>query len=240
MRRLFAVVAGIIVTLLVSTTLWAKTVYFKNGDEIDCQSYRQQGDKIVVTINSETEIDFALEEVDFGRTPGIKSEAANKNRKVTSPVAAIEPEALHVSETTEPPPEDTTWWRAGNTPENYQEGTPQLRKELAAVFVKYNRAAESGAFNEVAKYMPRDQAQQSLEALSKVTDKKERLQRKKNLQGMAVKNMTPQKCALSPDGRIAALTVKGKKMKEGKYQEAHGTVKFLNEEGEWKVSFQIW
>ena len=57
---------------------------------------------------------------------------------------------------------------------------------------------------------------------------------------MAVKNFSAQKCAVSPDGTIAALSGKGKTMKGSKYQDANGTIKFVKENGRWKVSFQIW
>ena len=102
------------------------------------------------------------------------------------------------------------------------------------------RAAQAGNFNEVVKYMPKYQAQKSLESLSKVKDKNERLMRKKVLQEMAVKGFTVTRCAVSPDGKIAALAGKGKRINGGKYQETNGTVKFLNENGNWKVAFQIW
>ena len=88
--------------------------------------------------------------------------------------------------------------------------------------------------------MPKYQAQKSLESLSRVKDKNERLMRKKVLQGMAVKGFTVGKCAISPDGKIAALAGKGKRITDGKYRETNGTVKFLNENGSWKVAFQIW
>jgi hypothetical protein len=239
MRRPFGTLAVIAGLLIAAPSLWAKTFYLKNGEEIECQSYRQQGDRMYVQINNETRLDFALDEVDFKKTPKIKP--GNKDRKVKqSADTNVDAKAIRVTELTDPLPEGTTWWKAGDTPDDYQPGTPQLQEELSAIYAKYNEAAQSGDFNQVARYMPEHQAKRSMELLAKVKDKKERQLRKKTLQEMAVKDFSGQKCAVSPDGTIAALAGKGKAIKGSKYQEAKGTVKFLKENGSWKVAFQIW
>lgn len=239
MRGLFVTLSVLAGLLFASSSLWAKTFYLKNGEEIECQSYRQQGDRIIVRINDETVVDFALDEVDFKKTPKIKP--GNKDRKVKrSAVTNVDSKAIHVTELTDPLPEDTTWWTAGDTPADYQPGTPQLQEELSAIYARYNEAAQSGDFEQVVKYMPEYQAKRSMELLAKVKDNNERLVRKQTLKEMAVKDFSTQKCAVSPDGTIAALAGKGKTMKKGTYREAPGTVKFLKENGTWKVSFQIW
>lgn len=238
MRRSFVTLTVIAGFFFASPSLWAKSFYLKNGEEIECQSYRQQGDMIYVQINNETEVDFALDEVDFRKT---KIKPGNKYRKVKrSANTNVDSKAIHVTEVNDPLPEDTTWWSAGDTPAGYQPSTPQLQNKLSALYEKYNRAAQSGDFNQVVKYMPEYQAKRSMELLAKVRDKKERLLRKKTLQEMAVKDFSAQKCVVSPDGTIAALAGKGKTIKGGKYQESQGTVKFLKENGSWKVGFQIW
>ena len=239
MRGSFVTLTVISGLLFASPSLWAKTLYLKNGEEIDCQSYRQEGDRIHVRINSETEVDFTFDEVDFKKTPKIKP--GNKDRKVKRPATTnVDAKAPRVTELTDPLPEDTTWWSAGNTPADYQPGTPELQGELSAIYAKYNEAAQSGDFNQVARYMPEYQAKRSMELMAKVQDKNERLVRTQTLKEMAVKDFSSQKCAVSPDGTIAALAGKGKRMKEGTYREAHGTVKFVRENGAWKVGFQIW
>jgi hypothetical protein len=133
-----------------------------------------------------------------------------------------------------------TYWSAGETPEGYRPGTAQLQKNLASVYEKYNRAAQAGDFNEVAKYMPKHQAQKSMALLSKVKDKTELLKRKKVLQEMAVKAFTVIKCTVSPDGTIAALAGEGKMLRDGKLQDKRGAIKFVREKSNWKVAFQIW
>jgi len=239
MRGSFVALAVIAGVLFAAPSLWAKTFYLKNGEEIECQSYRQQGDRIIVRINNETVVDFALDEVDFKRTPKIKP--GNTDRKVKrSAGASVDAKALRVTELTDPLPEDTTWWSAGDTPADYQPGTPELQDELSAIYAQYNEAAQAGDFKQVAKYMPEYQAKRSLELLAKVKDKNELLVRTQTLKEMAVKDFSAQKCAVSPDGKIAALAGRGKTMKGGTYREAPGTVKFLKENGTWKVGFQIW
>jgi hypothetical protein len=241
MKSLFIVLTVITVSLLFSSSLWAETVYFKNGEEIECQSYRQQDDKVYVNVNSETELDFALEEVDSEKTPGLKPYIAiGKHENHGADDVNTGAQTSHESEALPPPAEQMEYWSAGETPEGYQPGTPLLQKNLAAVFEKYNRAAQAGDFKEVVKYMPKYQAQKSMESLSKVKDKNERLMRKKVLQDMAVRGFIVSRCTISPDGAIAALAGKGKRITGGKYQETKGTVKFLNENGSWKVAFQIW
>jgi hypothetical protein len=239
MRESFVALAVITGVLFAAPSLWAKTFYLKNGEEIECQSYRQQGDRIIVRINNETVVDFALEEVDFKKTPGIKP--GNADRKAKRSVgASVGAKALRVTELTDPLPEDITWWSAGATPADYQPGTPELQDELSALYAQYNEAAQSGDFKQIARYMPEYQANRSLELLAKVQDKNELLVRTQTLKEMAIKDFSAQKCAVSPDGTIAALAGRGKKMKGGAYREAPGTVKFLKENGTWKVGFQIW
>ncbi len=199
MKNLFVILTVIAVSLLFSSSVRAETIYFKNGDEIECQSYRQLDDKVYVNVNSETELDFALEEVDADKTPGLKPYISiGKHEKRGADDVNADAQPAHESAAAPPPSEEMTQWSAGQTPEGYQPGTPLLQKNLAAVFGKYNRAAQAGDFKEVVKYMPKYQAQKSLESLSKVKDKNERLMRKKVLQDMTVKGFTVTRCASFP------------------------------------------
>lgn len=77
MRRLFVVVTIIAATLFISPQLWAKTFYLENGGQIECQSYRQKGGRIFVLINRDTEVEFAVAEVDLHKTV----KAAGKEKK---------------------------------------------------------------------------------------------------------------------------------------------------------------
>ncbi|WP_054696288.1 hypothetical protein [Geotalea toluenoxydans] len=229
------------IPLFLSSSLWAKSIYLKDGSEIECQSYRQEGDSIIAQINSETALDFALEEVDFTKTAKAKVSVGKKKQEIKR-TANANPEmyTLQEANTTEQPPEDITWWGAGKTPDGYNPGTPEVQKELFQMFEKYNQAARSGDFTAVARYMTTHQAQGTLAALAKVKDKKVLQQRRKVLQSLAVKDFHVQKCAVSPDGKIAALAGVGKKQQGGTYQEAKGTIKLVKESSGWKVALQVW
>ncbi len=241
MKSFLILLALITASLVVSSAVWAKTVYLKNGDEIECESYRQEGEKVFVRINPETEIDFAAEEIDPVKTPLQKPAVKKKTAKARRADATVaEPEGGDAGAASWPQTMDTALWFAGETPPSYRPGTRVLKKELSAVYEKFNQAALSGNFQETVKYMPKEVARRSLDSLAQVKDKQELLVRRKNMQETAVKKFFAYKCAISPDGKIAALAGTGMAMKGGKYQEANGTVRFVKEEDGWKVSFQIW
>lgn len=55
-------------SLFCVTSLWAGTVYLKNGDEVDCQSFKSKKGITYVMINHYTMVTFNNSEVDMART----------------------------------------------------------------------------------------------------------------------------------------------------------------------------
>lgn len=263
MQRIFLIMA-LVAVCLCNQAFAAATVFFKDGSKEVGTSAWSEGNSIYLNKTNEV-YEFPFDEVEMEETlkfnrigkyadkiipdsstkdhqkTVVNQEKASQNKKYKmKPTANAAMETVRVTEATAPLPKDTLWWAPGDTPADFLPGTPTLLSELSAVYAKYNQATSSGDFNQVVRYMPQYQAQRSLELLEKVSDKKEKLQRKKNLQEMAVKDFSAQKCAVSPDGTIAALAGRGKTMKGSTYQYANGTIKFEKENDSWKVSFQIW
>ena len=80
MKRSFVIVTVLAATLCVAPQLWAKTFYMKNGEQIEYQRYWQEGGRVYLQINRDTEVDFAPEEVDLVRTAKAAKGAAVKHK----------------------------------------------------------------------------------------------------------------------------------------------------------------
>jgi len=92
MKPVVAVLMSLALMFAFSQKVLAKTVYLKNGDEIDCQKVWKEGGRINVLINRDTLIDFAPGDVNqdktFGHKPVKKKIRHHKKRHGTGPKAA--------------------------------------------------------------------------------------------------------------------------------------------------------
>lgn len=70
MKTVIAVLMTLALMFVFSQQASAKTVYLKNGDEIDCLKVWKEGGRINVLINRDTLVDFAPGEVDLNKTIG--------------------------------------------------------------------------------------------------------------------------------------------------------------------------
>lgn len=231
----------IVVTLAVyslSSPVSAAVVYLKTGEEIECESYRRQGDSVYVSINRETEIDFDVEEIDFGKTPASpnKTKQASATTNARSTVKAIP--ATEGSSATDETSNGRPFFGVP-IPEDSTACTPELQDELLARFSKYNRAAEAGDFSKFQKHIIMYQAEETKKALAGLS-KTELQKRRKVLQEMAVKNYRATACMVSPGAGTAAVAGRGKNMFQGKLVDAHGTISFKKENQSWKVQTTVW
>lgn len=72
MKTVFAVLMTLALMFVFSHPSSARTVYLKNGDEIDCRNVWMEKGKVNVLINRDTLIDFTRDEVDLNKTFGHK------------------------------------------------------------------------------------------------------------------------------------------------------------------------
>jgi hypothetical protein len=72
MKTVIALLMMLALMFVFSQPASAKTVYLKNGDEIDCLKVWKEGGKINVLVNRDTLIDFTKDEVDLNKTFGHK------------------------------------------------------------------------------------------------------------------------------------------------------------------------
>lgn len=229
----------------------APTVFFKDGTKEVGSSVWVENNKVY--LNKANEIfEYGIDEVRLDETLKFNKLDAFQAAPAVIPRSAPAPTSLPVArrapakpvaETAEereeePFPQNVS---SGSLPEGYEPGTPRLQKELTAVYKMYCQAAQSGDFKAIYPYMTRHQAEQTAELLAQVTDKRELLVRKKNMQGLGAKAIVPQGSALSPSGNGAALVVKGKQVgNKGVWRDGTGTILFAKEESGWKVKFSIW
>ena len=69
--------------LLFSGVCLAKQVYMRNGEVIDCESFRKSGDQVIVKINRDIVLYFDPQEVNLGKTfhPGREKNSRHKRRR---------------------------------------------------------------------------------------------------------------------------------------------------------------
>lgn len=72
MKTVIAVMMALALMCVFSQAVPAKTVYMKNGDEIDCRNAWVKDGKVNVLINRDTLVDFTRDEVDMNKTFGQK------------------------------------------------------------------------------------------------------------------------------------------------------------------------
>jgi ketosteroid isomerase-like protein len=237
--------------MFASLAFGAPTVFFKDGTKEIGSSVWVDNDKVY--LNKANEVyEYGVEEVRMDETlkfnkldayqaamtltpKNVPSHARNPAVQ-RAPAKSVAPTEEEREE--EPFPSNVY---SGSLPDGYAPGAARLQSDLAAVYKKYCQAAQSGDFKAIYPYMTKSHVELSVEAIAQVTDKRELLLRKKNMQSMATKAIVPRGSALSPSGNGAALVVKGKRVESnGVWRDGIGTVLFEKEEGGWKVKFEIW
>lgn len=210
----------------------AATVYLKDGAEVECLSYRQEGSRVVVRLGDGEgdEIRLPLEEVDA---------------VMTSNLVVAEPSAGPDDGAAPSDPSGTESLVAPipffgvRMPEDSTDCTPALRTELTAVYAKYNRAAAAGNFAEFRRHITARQARVSQDSLAGL-DRRELQKRRKTLQETASKSYAPTACIVSPGNGTAAIAGRGQSIFNGELMDSHGTVSFKKEPDGWKVQTTVW
>ncbi len=77
------------VWLMLAGVCLGKQVYLKDGGIIDCESFRQQGNKVIVKINRYTVVDFQKNEIDARRTFRDTGKKSHHVRQVKSAGAVM-------------------------------------------------------------------------------------------------------------------------------------------------------
>lgn len=236
--RLPLLFCALLTVCTLSSPISAKVLHLKTGGEIECQSYRQEGDRVYVTVNPDLEIDFAVDEVDLGRgKPALKrsrhTPVQTDAHSAANAAQVANVEAAKVASSGKRP------FFAVPIAKGSTACSPQLQSELLDRYGKYNHAAEIGSFDEFQKHIIRYQAEVTKKALAGL-GKSELQQRRTVLLGMAVKDYHATDCMVAPDGGSAALAGRGKSQSEGKFVDSHGTISFKKENGQWKVQTTVW
>ncbi len=91
MKSLIAVLMTLVLACAFSGPALAKTVYFKNGDELDCVNAWKEGGRIKVLVNRDTQLDFAPGEVDLNRTFATREIRKKAGRKHGKRHGAVRP-----------------------------------------------------------------------------------------------------------------------------------------------------
>ncbi len=126
-----------------------------------------------------------------------------------------------------------------NIPEDGIPCSAILQSELEFVFDKYNHATESGNFEEFQKYMVEYNAALNKKSLEKLS-KEELKERKKWIQGLALKNFSVQACLMFPSTETAALAFTSRDVWQGKLVDGRGAILFKKEREFWKVQGVNW
>jgi len=236
MKKIYLFLALLVVCSL-SSPVFAAVVYLKNGEEIECESFRRQGGRVYVKINRDTLIDFADREVNFTKTS-----VSHKSKK--RPTAATAPRRTVKAGTTKSHSQSNSPRVNGvffgfTVPEGSIACLPELQDKLLSRYGKYNLAAASGDWREWEKHVLKHQAEKTQEALSGLS-KKELEKRKLVLQGMAAKDYRAEACMVSHKDASAVIAGRGNKMENGKPADSHVTVLFKKESEGWKVQATMW
>lgn len=250
MKTVIAVLMSLALMFTFSRTVMAKTVYLKNGDEIECQNVWKEKGRINVLVNRDTLLDFAPNEVDldktFGHKPVKKKIKHHKKRHRTVPAAhksAAKAAGNTAPVAVKPVPKTPPPGPKGAPPQAPLKHSPTaLQSELMDVYTKYQRALMAGNLLEAMKYAPaknRTKINEVKRAMEKAGSK-EKAFVKALLAGVSPKDCTVRGCTAAPDGKTATLLLTGKMGLLGRESLADGTVRFVKEGKDWKIEANEW